>query len=66
MATGLFRGLTHHFKQGERLGIVGNNGSGKTSLLKIILQKNAPSTTGKVVVGETVGLGTLSPIGLKF
>ena len=39
----LFNGLTHHFKPGERLGIVGNNGSGKTSLLNIILQNNAPS-----------------------
>ena len=52
----LFRGLTHHFKDGERLGLVGNNGSGKTSLLKMILGENEPST-GKVIVGETVAFG---------
>ena len=52
----LFRGLTHHFKDGERLGLVGNNGSGKTSLLKMILGENEPST-GKVIKGETVAFG---------
>ena len=61
----LFNGLTHHFKQGERLGIVGNNGSGKTSLLNIILQNNAPST-GKVVVGETVVWGHYHQLGCDF
>ncbi|MBM72311.1 MAG: ABC transporter [Crocinitomicaceae bacterium] len=52
----LFKGLTHHFKQGERLGIVGNNGSGKTSLLKLITgEENTDS--GKVVIGDTVVFG---------
>lgn len=61
----LFNGLTHHFKPGERLGIVGNNGSGKTSLLNIILQNNAP-ITGKVVVGETVVWGHYHQLGCDF
>ncbi|MAO46413.1 MAG: ABC transporter [Crocinitomicaceae bacterium] len=61
----LFNRLTHHFKPGERLGIVGNNGSGKTSLLNIILQNNAPST-GKVVVGETVVWGHYHQLGCDF
>lgn len=52
----LFKGLTHHFKRGERLGIVGNNGSGKTSLLKLITGEENPDS-GKVVIGETVVFG---------
>ncbi len=61
----LFRGLTHHFKAGERLGLVGNNGSGKTSLLKMILGVNNPST-GKVIVGETVAFGHYHQHGGNF
>ena len=52
----LFKGVTHHFKRGERLGIVGNNGSGKTSLLKLITGEENPDS-GKVVVGDTVVFG---------
>lgn len=52
----LFKGVTHHFKRGERLGVVGNNGSGKTSLLKLITGEENPDS-GKVVVGETVVFG---------
>ncbi|MBT5148149.1 MAG: ABC-F family ATP-binding cassette domain-containing protein, partial [Flavobacteriales bacterium] len=52
----LFEGITHHFLRGERIGIVGVNGSGKTSLLKMILGEQAPDA-GKVVVGDTVVFG---------
>ncbi|MGY8928617.1 MAG: ABC-F family ATP-binding cassette domain-containing protein, partial [Flavobacteriales bacterium] len=52
----LFESITHHFLRGERIGIVGVNGSGKTSLLKMILGEQAPDS-GKVVVGDTVVFG---------
>lgn len=52
----LFEGITHHFLRGERIGIVGVNGSGKTSLLKMILGEQAPDS-GKIVVGDTVVFG---------
>jgi ATP-binding cassette subfamily F protein uup len=52
----LFEGITHHFLRGERIGIVGVNGSGKTSLLKMILGEQPPDA-GKVVVGDTVVFG---------
>jgi len=52
----LFEGITHHFLRGERIGIVGVNGSGKTSLLKMILGEQTPDA-GKVVVGDTVVFG---------
>lgn len=61
----LFKNITHHFKRGERLGIVGNNGSGKSSLLKLITGEENPDS-GKVIVGETVVFGHYHQQGGKF
>ena len=61
----LFEGLTHHFKRGERIGLVGHNGSGKSSLLHLILG-NATPDAGKVVVGETVVFGHYAQEGGRF
>ena len=61
----LFSELTHHFKKGERIGIVGNNGSGKTSLLKLITGELKPKS-GKIVIGETVVLGHYHQHGGNF
>ena len=47
----LFSNLDFKFKHGMRLGIVGRNGLGKTSLLKMILGE-LPPTTGSVRIGE--------------
>ena len=46
----LFRDLTLVMKPGDRLGIVGPNGTGKTTLIKTILGIEAPDS-GRVVVG---------------
>ena len=48
----LFDGFTFNFEAGKKIGVVGNNGVGKTTLLKIILGEIAP-TLGKIEVGET-------------
>lgn len=48
--------FTYTFKRQERLGIVGNNGTGKSTLLNMILDE-IPVDKGKVVVGETVVFG---------
>jgi ATP-binding cassette subfamily F protein uup len=51
--------LTYNFQRNERLGIVGNNGTGKSTFLNI-LQELEPVDGGKVVVGETVVFGYYS------
>ena len=61
----LFEGVTHHFLRGERIGIVGVNGSGKTSLLKMLLGEQKPDA-GKVVVGDTVVFGHYHQEGGNF
>ena len=61
----LFEGFTHHFKRGERIGLVGQNGSGKSSLLQLILGHQDPDA-GKVVVGETVVFGHYAQEGESF
>lgn len=51
--------FSYNFQRKERLGIVGNNGTGKSTFLNIILEKE-PIDKGKVVVGETVVFGYYS------
>jgi ATP-binding cassette subfamily F protein uup len=48
--------LTYNFQRKERLGVVGNNGTGKSTFLNII-QGLLPADKGKVVVGDTVRFG---------
>ncbi|MQA77159.1 MAG: ATP-binding cassette domain-containing protein [Streptosporangiales bacterium] len=51
--------LTWHVGPGDRIGLIGVNGAGKTSLLRL-LTGALPPTAGKVVVGRTVRPGYLS------
>lgn len=51
--------FSYHFNRKERLGIVGNNGTGKSTFLNMI-QEREPLDAGKVVVGETVVFGYYS------
>lgn len=48
--------FSYNFKRQERVGIVGNNGTGKSTFLNMILEKEAVDK-GKIVVGETVVFG---------
>ncbi len=53
------------FKRGERIGIIGKNGSGKSSFLNIITG-SLPVDTGKVVVGETIKFGYYTQKGINI
>ena len=53
------------FKRGERVGIIGKNGTGKSSFLNIITEK-APLDSGKVILGETVKYGYYTQAGINI
>jgi ABC transport system ATP-binding/permease protein len=53
------------FKRGERIGLIGKNGTGKTTFLNLITQKLVPDT-GKVVLGETLKFGHYTQDGIKI
>lgn len=55
----------YNFSRYEKLGIVGNNGTGKSTFIKILLGE-VKSDSGKIVVGETVRFGYFSQDGMKF
>jgi len=61
----LINSFTYTFKKGEKIGVTGANGTGKTTLLNII-QGLEQSDTGKVQVGETIVFGYYSQKGLSF
>ena len=48
--------FSHTYKRGDKIGIVGTNGCGKTTLLEIITEKTK-ADSGKVVLGQTVQIG---------
>lgn len=48
--------FTYSFRKGERIGIVGKNGTGKSTLLKMILGQTEPDA-GKITTGETIEFG---------
>jgi ATP-binding cassette subfamily F protein uup len=52
----LIENFSYKFKRKERLGIVGKNGAGKSTILNI-LTGALESDTGKVVIGETIVFG---------
>ncbi|CAI8313251.1 MAG: Energy-dependent translational throttle protein EttA [Polaribacter sp. SA4-10] len=57
-------GFDYIFKRGERVGIIGKNGTGKSSFLNIITE-TAPLDGGKVTVGETVKFGYYTQSGIN-
>ncbi len=61
----ILKGFDHTFKRGERIGIVGKNGVGKSTFLKIALGLLEPDS-GKVNHGETVVFGHFSQEGLQY
>lgn len=61
----ILKGFDYTFKRGERIGIVGKNGVGKSTFLQIALQLIEPDS-GKINHGETVVFGHFSQDGLDY
>lgn len=57
--------FTYKFRKGEKLGIVGNNGVGKSTFLNLLTKEIRPDG-GKIVLGETVKFGYYTQDGLKL
>lgn len=55
----------YNFARFEKMGIVGNNGTGKSTFIKMLLGEMQPDS-GKFDIGETVRFGYFSQEGLKF
>lgn len=59
----ILKGFDYTFKTGERIGIVGANGSGKSTFLNLLTGKELPDS-GKINVGDTVIFGYYSQQGI--
>ena len=59
----LLKDFSYQFQRGEKIGIVGKNGVGKSTLLNII-QGLEPKDSGEIEVGETIKFGYFSQKGL--
>lgn len=63
--TVVLNGFDYVFKTGEKVGLVGRNGTGKTTFLNMLTQQLEPDG-GKVVVGDTVVFGYYSQSGIML
>ena len=55
----------YNFQRFEKMGIVGNNGTGKSTFIKMLIGEVAPDS-GRFDVGDTVRFGYFSQDGMKF
>ncbi len=61
----ILKDFFYTFSRYEKMGIVGNNGTGKSTFIKMLLGEVKPDS-GRIVVGETVQFGYYSQEGLQF
>ena len=64
-STVILKDFYYNFSRFEKMGIVGNNGTGKSTFIKMLLNELQPDE-GRIVVGDTVRFGYFSQEGLKF
>ncbi|MFN4763251.1 ABC-F family ATP-binding cassette domain-containing protein [Gillisia sp. Q332] len=60
----LLDGFEYNFQKGERIGIIGKNGTGKSTFLNILTGKTKPDS-GKVIVGDTIKFGYYTQGGIQ-
>ena len=56
--------FNYMFQRGERVGIIGKNGTGKSTFLDILTGKTGPES-GKIIIGDTVKFGYYTQNGIK-
>ena len=56
--------FSYDFQRGERIGIIGKNGTGKSTFLNILTKTMVPDS-GKVVIGETIKVGYYTQSGIN-
>ena len=61
----IMKDFYYNFSRFEKMGIVGSNGTGKSTFLKMLLGEVQPDE-GRIVIGDTVRFGYFSQEGLKF
>lgn len=61
----ILKNFYYNFQRFEKMGIVGNNGTGKSTFIKMLIGEVAPDS-GRFDVGDTVRFGYFSQDGMKF
>ena len=56
--------FNYMFQRGERVGIIGKNGTGKSTFLDILTAKTSPES-GKIIIGDTIKFGYYTQNGIK-
>lgn len=61
----IIKNFSYIFKKGDRIGLAGKNGSGKSTFLNLITGNTSP-TSGTIDIGETISFGYYKQEGLQF
>jgi ATP-binding cassette subfamily F protein uup len=61
----ILKDFYYNFSRFEKMGIVGNNGTGKSTFIKMLLGELQPDE-GRIIIGDTVRFGYFSQEGLQF
>ncbi len=61
----IMKDFYYNFSRFEKMGIVGSNGTGKSTFVKMLLSQIQPDE-GRIIIGDTVKFGYFSQEGLKF
>jgi ATP-binding cassette subfamily F protein uup len=60
----ILKDFTYAFQRGERIGIIGKNGTGKSTFLNILTKTMEPDS-GKVIIGDTIKIGYYTQSGIN-